>query len=505
MNDSHELESRNVGAEHIAKLLQDHGIHCVILNACKSAVAHEGPSANFSVGLLEGGVPAVLAMSHNMHDSISKRFYSKFYQELIVNHAPIAIAASKARKELCRKPARYSWAKGEPVDMQDWFIPVVYTSSQEPYRVCAPTSWFGKFLYKLGKELVCCLGIIILGYHFASQEVWIILENSAVRCIPIITRLGSQEFWDWLEEGAAYCPNPLKPPTTLQLERMLVIWLFSIFIRGIKSLRSHWRMRGRLRVLAEDRQNVLRIEANLKSKRKVFLYREVAGEDDARPFLYCLAAIWKQTSFLAFGGPMDAEWFLHPEDLRKADSWKGWVRTLRNHDLRRLWLKTYLNAVCFHLYNLGMKSSSTPRTNSIIIIENVDVLYPENELLKDQQHYGHAKIRFEDWLEEHFGGHDRGDTPYLLLTALRRSWVSDSFSTWFKGGPGKCEILKPIAETSFVKISESYVDTTNPTVDTERWYDWSMSWISGSVAQPRQNGLRSAVRNLASNLLGQMI
>jgi hypothetical protein len=426
-------------ADSVARLLRSHDVACVILSVCKSAVAHDGPSANLSSVFLRRGVSAVLAMSHNMHDSISKRYFSRFYKEIFVEHASLDTAASNARKALFDDRIRWSYGKATRVSIQDWFIPVLYTSSDKPYRLSSHHPWYSWAMF----------GIIPA------------LEGLFLVILVLIYFLLSGQLCSWIEDGVRYCPSP---------SGLLSVLLSSIFVRTILRLRRYWQIRQRLSILAEDRQNALRIEGDIRKGKMVFIYSEEDVEGDANPFINCLAVIWECTHFAAFRGVMEAEWFLQPADLTFENDWK-------------LWVKACSNMVWLWVYCLGDRHfSPTKEAQSVIIIENLDLLYPEKEELRDVQCYAFAQRRLEDWLRKHFTSKkDKNSPPYLLLTACRGKALGDDVSKWLKEGPGRCGVLESIIVTTFVKTSQAHIDPTNSSFDERKWYDWTMSWISGKV------------------------
>ena len=242
-------------------------------------------------------------------------------------------------------------------------------------------------------------------------------------------------------------------------------------------------------MLAEDRQNVLRIEGDLRRKRMIFLHSQEDVEEYASPFVDCLATIWERTHFVASGGVVDAEWFLQPWDLSHQDDW-------------RLWMKAFTNLVYFWAYSLRRQhTSSTKEIESVVIIENLEALYPEQEELKEMQYYADAQRRLEYWLKEHFTARKQQAPPYLMLTALHGKELGHSVSEWLKSGPGKSGVLDPTVTTVFVKTSQRYVDPTNASYDKDKWYDWSVSWFCGDVSRPPKQGLISALWNFCSILI----
>lgn len=403
-------------------------------------------------------------MSHNMHDSVSKRFYSRFYNEFLVRGSPMSIAASRARRELYVDRTRWSYGKEAEVSMQDWFIPVVYTSSQDPHRLFNTSSWVDK-------------GMI----SFADAEDLF----SSVIAIAIIFYLWSKKLCHGIEHETFYCVNFSASNSALQLAiTMLMALIVSTSVQMMLRRRHYWKIRQRLRVLAEDRQNVLRIEGDLRKQRIIFFHSEEDVEEQAHPFLNALAAIWERTHFVAFGGAIDAEWFVQPRDLTYGDNW-------------RLWMKACTNSLCLWVYNLGHHHVRRTRgAKSVIIIENLDVLYPEEEVLKEMQYYASAQRRLEKWLRTRFAAQTDRVSPYLMLTALRGRALGENVSKWLKDGPGRCGVLDSTAMTLFAKTSQRFVDPTNSTFETDNWYDWGMSWFCGDVPRPSRKRLIFALLDL---------
>ena len=461
------MKTDDVSADIVASVLRKHKISIAILNACQSAVAHEGLAANLCSIFVRNRISAVLGMSHKMHDSISKRFYTKFYKRLFAHHDTVWTAASRARQELFKDRTRWSYALEAKVRMQDWFIPVVYTLSEEPY------SLFG-YRHSLCAKLF---------EHMLMQKFVSALVSIFVYCLLSgrISRL--------VAETIVYCPDPSDFLSVSQTVILSATPLSLALVQMFRGLRWYWRIRQRLRVLAEDRQNVLRIEGDLRKKTMVFFHSEDHVEEQARPLIENLAAIWESTHFLTYRGAIDAEWFVQPADLAVQDGW-------------RLWVKAYTNMLCLWVYNLRKRNfSSTGEANSVIIIENLDTLYPEAEVLKETQYYASAQRRLEDWLVKNFGTSTNQGLPYLMFTALRGNALGDSVSKWLKDGPGRCGVLDSTAMTVFIETSERYIDPTNASFDKDKWYDWSISWFCGDVSRPPKKGLVSALCDLPSRLV----
>ena len=400
------LVAKCVYAETIAQLLREFDIDCVVLSACKSAAADAGLSANLSCIFLEKGISAVLAMSHNMHDSVSKRFYPKFYSEFIAHYASITTAASEARRVLFHDRARRSYQQEAEVYIQDWFIPVVYASSENPLTLSndprtATTVYFG----------------II--------PIWETILSLASSILIFLCLTRSFCDWSWIESRLQSCP---KQSDSISKTLRAVFSSIPIQVTGVRTIRracSYWRVRQRLRfqVLAEDRQNILRIEGDMMKRKMVFIYSKESEDEDARPFLDCLADIWERTHFVIFGGVIDAEWFVQPGDLFIGQSWQPCTTDWS------LWAKSIANVICLWVYDLRRHHFSFMQdTKSVIIVHNLDLLYPEAEIFKNSQYYAGAQRRLEDWFRENFKTQRRTVSPYLVLASFRRESLGGNVS-----------------------------------------------------------------------------
>ncbi len=117
-------------ADSVAKLLVEHGINSAILNACESARADKGLRANLAMTFLEKGVGSVLAMSYRFPSSVIGSFFSAFYDGLLGQGLPMSVAAAEARRALREHGLRKS-RFGRTLQVQDWFIPVLYLSGND--------------------------------------------------------------------------------------------------------------------------------------------------------------------------------------------------------------------------------------------------------------------------------------------------------------------------------------------------------------------------------------
>jgi hypothetical protein len=124
------LTTTAVPAVNVAKIVKEYAVPIVILNACESARANAGDDANIAKTFSRVGVKSILAMSYKATQCAATKFLAAFYQQFLQSGKTLAAAAAAARSELRSdpvRPARYR----RTLKLQDWFVPVVYTSSPE--------------------------------------------------------------------------------------------------------------------------------------------------------------------------------------------------------------------------------------------------------------------------------------------------------------------------------------------------------------------------------------
>ena len=117
-------------AREVGQLLAKHGIPSAVVSACESARANTGISANLGRIFSQEGVTNVLAMSYNFSSSAAILFHTKFYEALLIDTCKFSEAAHHGRSKLRETPTRQSpheWS----CEVQDWFVPVVYTNHQD--------------------------------------------------------------------------------------------------------------------------------------------------------------------------------------------------------------------------------------------------------------------------------------------------------------------------------------------------------------------------------------
>ncbi len=134
--DTEKLDERAmelIHAEKLAALMRDHRIPLVILEACQSAQA-ERVEASVAASLLNEGVTSVVAMTHTVLVETARQFVKAFYQEL-ARGARVGTAMLAGQDALCNDTYRGKIMGAGELNLQDWFVPVLYQEEQDPRLV----------------------------------------------------------------------------------------------------------------------------------------------------------------------------------------------------------------------------------------------------------------------------------------------------------------------------------------------------------------------------------
>ena len=396
------LQSKPFGPQKIAEQLLKHGVDCVVLSSCKTAVADAGVEANLSRNLLKRGVASVVAMSYNVPDSMSKVFFSRFYQEVIVDGREMAHAVAVARKELRQNQGRWSYENQRRVDLQDWFVPKYYSDGQ-PMRI---NSSFANRLW--GDIPFFVSWTLILGL-----------------ICPLL-------YASWASTNG---PNTSGVITAC------------VFVLGI--YKGHWWSQSRgLRILQSvdhDRKNILRLEGDLRRCHKVFLNAWNDAEATAPTLVTALSEIWRRTHLVEHRIVIQADWFIHPLDVDTQD-WRILLASCAR--LLRLWsLESSKGLQSITRENGSDEAGAERRT--VVIIENVNALFPED--IHRKVYHDLAQKRFYDWVERYFGTEPTGNTSqnpnYLILIG---NFVQETLEDWFRGTLGTSSVLASSILTEYI-------------------------------------------------------
>jgi DNA polymerase III delta prime subunit len=131
--DSEKLEKRRsqiIDASQLAEVIQHHRIPLFFLDACQSAAAEKDPTASVAAALLDEGVASVVAMSHTVLVETARRFVESFYRELAAG-SRVGKAMLAGQRELKSNSFRLKIFGAGRLDLQDWFVPVLYQEKED--------------------------------------------------------------------------------------------------------------------------------------------------------------------------------------------------------------------------------------------------------------------------------------------------------------------------------------------------------------------------------------
>ncbi len=123
-----------VHADRLAAELRGYRIPLFFLDACQTAQVKDNPTASVAATLLEQGVAAVAAMSHSVLVNTAGRFAEAFYRSLATG-AKIGSAMLAGQKALHADPHRGDLPGGKKLELQDWFVPVLFQEENDPALV----------------------------------------------------------------------------------------------------------------------------------------------------------------------------------------------------------------------------------------------------------------------------------------------------------------------------------------------------------------------------------
>jgi tetratricopeptide (TPR) repeat protein len=120
-----------VYANELAAELQEYGVPLIYLDACQTAQATADPKASVAAKLLEEGVGSVVAMSHSVLVETARRFAEPFYRSLAEGQR-VGDAMLAGQAALYGDPYRFKIMGAGKLDLQDWFVPVLYQEKDDP-------------------------------------------------------------------------------------------------------------------------------------------------------------------------------------------------------------------------------------------------------------------------------------------------------------------------------------------------------------------------------------
>jgi hypothetical protein len=120
-----------IHAPDLAAELKHYGVPLIFLEACQTAQATDDPMASVAARLLEEGVGSVVAMSHSVLVETARRFVEPFYRTLAEGKR-VGDAMLAGQEALYGDPYRFKIMGAGNLELQDWFVPVLYQDEADP-------------------------------------------------------------------------------------------------------------------------------------------------------------------------------------------------------------------------------------------------------------------------------------------------------------------------------------------------------------------------------------
>ncbi len=131
--DEEKLEKRRsqaINAPELGELVRKFRIPLIFLEACQTAQAEETPTASVAAALLEKGAASVVAMSHSVLVVTACRFVQAFYEQLAAG-TRVGKAMLAGQQALQEDPFRLKIFGAGRLELQDWFVPVLYQEKED--------------------------------------------------------------------------------------------------------------------------------------------------------------------------------------------------------------------------------------------------------------------------------------------------------------------------------------------------------------------------------------
>ncbi len=131
--DANKLEQRAselIDADKLASVIRDYRIPLVFLEACQTATQEKDPTASVAARLLDEGVASVVAMSHSVLVETAHRFVRAFYAELAQGRS-VGMAMLAGQRALYGDVQRGKVMGAGELELQDWFVPVLYQEERD--------------------------------------------------------------------------------------------------------------------------------------------------------------------------------------------------------------------------------------------------------------------------------------------------------------------------------------------------------------------------------------
>ena len=122
--------SQLIDADKLASVIRDYRIPLVFLEACQTATQEKDPTASVAARLLDEGVASVVAMSHSVLVETAHRFVRAFYAELAQGRS-VGMAMLAGQRALYGDTWRGKVMGAGDLELQDWFVPVLYQEERD--------------------------------------------------------------------------------------------------------------------------------------------------------------------------------------------------------------------------------------------------------------------------------------------------------------------------------------------------------------------------------------
>lgn len=132
--DRHKLQHRGMELKYASELgaeIQKHNIPLVFLEACETSKTEANPGASVAASLLQVGVASVVSMSHSVYVVTATKFVQAFYKALSDGRR-IGAAMLAGQRALYHDQYRFVIPGIGKIDLQDWFVPVLFQDKKDP-------------------------------------------------------------------------------------------------------------------------------------------------------------------------------------------------------------------------------------------------------------------------------------------------------------------------------------------------------------------------------------
>ncbi|MDJ0839775.1 MAG: tetratricopeptide repeat protein [Acidobacteriota bacterium] len=132
--DSDKFDERTgqlIDAEKLGAELKGYSLPLVFLEACQTSMSKDDVSGSVAAQLLKSGVTSVVAMTHSVLVATAAKFVASFYQSLAQGDR-VGAAMLEGQHALFDDTFRIKIMGAGDLNLQDWFVPVLYQETADP-------------------------------------------------------------------------------------------------------------------------------------------------------------------------------------------------------------------------------------------------------------------------------------------------------------------------------------------------------------------------------------